>query len=557
MVEAIPDVNGKRADMYGPGCLPEISKSEAVDLVRRFFEMTDGAVDLFEEAEIVSALPHILSQTSLVASAKRAVVYLILAIGAQSTDDPMGIADVYFNHGRFLTGQYLTEDVCIQSTQLYVLICLYLLGASRRNVAFVCLGHATRSAYSLGLHQQSVAGLFSEAENRERARLWKTIRVLDLFTSASLGRPPSTTLYKFDDPKTITLTDELYAILETILTDVYGQRKITTDILAKIGSRQRKWAAKFARSLSTQTSKDADSRNTQREEIGLMHLKQTYYWTIMLLTRPFLVDRVTARAKAVSTYSNQPIQPCVTAGPSKTLIHACIDSAIKTISLLEPLLRYNDVPRHLPLLINAAFHAALVLGFSFFGDMYLVFPLERSLQKAFDILKLFPHDSVAMRYLAITQYLRAACSAYVEKRHATSMNLESEAISHLFGQIHVPRIHKSKHQKSGPSKSNATGPNHRRGEKAPLQSQEEINSGVYADAALVDMDSVESLDGIIFSSPDTGIESDLLEHFSQQSDLNLDFPMIAQHVWVDSGSDLPSAFVGMDIMDLNMSFLGQ
>lgn len=549
IVEICPDIQDKPFGVPNEDDVPHLSIPEAERLVHNFFGATQGCIDLFDKPDVLAALPRLLSPGEKVMTPLRATLFLVLAKGAQMEPDMDKLADACFTHGRFLGGQFLTEDVSIQSTQLYLLISIYLLGASRRNAAFVVLGQAVRSAYALGIHQRSNTALFSKEERRERERLWRTIRMMDLFTSGSLGRPPSTaedTVFGLPLPSEM---DDLFSILETILTDVYGKRKITTEVLAKVGARQRKWAANFARisSMAPNTYERGAAGNWP--DIKSMHIKQFYYWTIMLLTRPFLVDRVTAHTKAMAAEPKQPIRACVQAEPSKTLVHACVDSAIKTVSMMEPMITAEGLPAHSPVLTNAVFHAAVVLGFSYFGDLYTVFPLERSLRKAYEILSLFPQDSIALRYKAITQYLREACSAYFEKRHAMSMDVESEAISRIFGQIHLAR-HEKPRNRDTQRQDNS------------YASDLWFNSGMMHNPAGAGItpggESGNGADGpldtFMFSSSDTCSENDLLAHFDVQGDLNLDFPMTTQHVWLDTET-FPSIFADMNIPNQANSFM--
>lgn len=549
IVEICPDFQDKPFGIPGEDQVPQLSVPEAERLVHNFFGATQGCIDLFDKSDVLAALPRLLSPNEKVMTPLRATLFLVLAKGAQMEPDMDKIADAYFTHGRFLGGQFLTEDVSIHSTQLYLLISIYLLGASRRNAAFVVLGQAVRSAYALGIHQRSNAALFSKEERRERERLWRTIRMMDLFTSGSLGRPPSTAEDKAFGLPLPSEMDDLFSILETILLDVYAQRKITTETLTKVGARQRKWAANFARISSTTSNTYERGAAGNWPDIKSMHIKQFYYWTIMLLTRPFLVDRVTAHAKAIAARPKQPIQACVQAEPAKTLIYASVDSAIKTVSLMEPMLTAESVPAHSPVLINAVFHAAVVLGFSYFGDLYTVFPLERSIRKAYKILCLFPHDSIAVRYVAITQYLREACSAYFDKRHATSMHMEGEAISRLFGQIHMPRQDKAGYRDAQHQDNSGVPEYWPIGGRAPDQSGTGATPGGQT-ANTGD----EGLDTFMFSSSDVCSENDLLAQLHVQCDLNLDFPMTTQHVWLDTET-FPSIFADMEIPNQGVSFM--
>ena len=87
-------------------------------------------------------------------------------------------------------------------------------------------------------------------------------------------------------------------------------------------------------------------------------------------------------------------------------------------------------------MVNSLFIAALVLGFSFFGDLYQNFPLEKYLQKAHQLLVQFPRDAIAQRNASIISYLIAACDTYLEKRTAQNIDRQSAAVGSMFGQIH-------------------------------------------------------------------------------------------------------------------------
>ena len=78
----------------------------------------------------------------------------------------------------------------------------------------------------------------------------------------------------------------------------------------------------------------------------------------------------------------------------------------------------------------------MVLGFSFFGDLYQNFPLEKYLQKAHQLLVQFPRDAIAQRNASIISYLISACDTYLEKRNAQSIDRQSVAVGSMFGQIH-------------------------------------------------------------------------------------------------------------------------
>jgi hypothetical protein len=87
-----------------------------------------------------------------------AIFYLVMAIGAQSRathalDERR--SKLYFDHGRQLACLGLMEDPSMATIQAFTLMTFYMLGACRRNGAYLNLGIAARAAYSMGLHRQA------------------------------------------------------------------------------------------------------------------------------------------------------------------------------------------------------------------------------------------------------------------------------------------------------------------------------------------------------------------------------------------------------------------
>ncbi|KEF60606.1 uncharacterized protein A1O9_02167 [Exophiala aquamarina CBS 119918] len=89
------------------------------------------------------------------------------------------------------------------AAQCYTLIEMYLVNVSRLNAAFMHLGQAVRAAYGLGLHRTDLVANFTPLERRIRERFCKAVRVLDVYLSATLGRP----LMTCQSRNTVTVTN--------------------------------------------------------------------------------------------------------------------------------------------------------------------------------------------------------------------------------------------------------------------------------------------------------------------------------------------------------------
>jgi Fungal specific transcription factor domain len=440
MVESVPD--GRPSWLHMGQAEPPtlLSLPEATDLIRSYVLATGCVLDLFDEADLLSHLPHWLATQPDNSSALSPIYYLVFAIGAQTTpEDKDAMAETFFDYGRYLTAMSFMEDPSISTVQAYAMISMYMLGASRRNAAFMYLGIAVRAAYALGLHKADIAALFPPAEFQIRERLWKVIRILDLFMSASLGRPPSTSETRdTESPENYSASADLCDIFEAILTEIYAKRRVSTQVLESISEHHRRWTDRFHQGLATDRIDGQNALDQGRSpNIGLLHVKEAYYWTIMLMTRPFYIEYVSDIIAAAASPSplHGSKKPSRSAS-NEVLAHACVDSAVRTIDLLKVLTDFEGIPKRLPFVVNSIFVAALVLGLGYFADLYTIFPLEQGLMMAQRLLALFPYDAVAKRHWNIVEYLRDACSTFMRQKAAPNMSRHAQRVRGIFG--HIP-----------------------------------------------------------------------------------------------------------------------
>ena len=448
VVEAAPE---GRANWLAEMALRPPSKpnrSDADYFLRWYLCATNGIVNMFDEPDLQSNLFQWLQEgcaDDQASDLSGALFFLVLAIGAQTCpEDRDDLAQRYFDYGRFLTTSGAMEEPSISTVRAYVLITMYLLGASRRNAAFMYLGIAARAAYALGIHRRDVNALFGDVEYTMRERLWKVLRTLDLFMSASLGRPPATAESRDTRAEEhYSTSNDLSALFESILTQVYSKRMVTTEVLERISQHHREWAARWPSGLAvdgTQSEETMEYEDGARApNIGIYHLKASYYWTIMLLSRPFLIESVSRHlSKTILNNATAGEEPAGSSPSDHVLSYACVDSAIRTVDLLCGLHAHAKLPKRLPFIVNSLFVSALVLGLSRLGDLDSAFTLERSLVSAQKLLSLFSgHDPVAKRNLSIVENLQAACELYAEKRAHRKMERQSMLISGLFGSVHT------------------------------------------------------------------------------------------------------------------------
>ncbi|TPX18025.1 uncharacterized protein E0L32_011891 [Thyridium curvatum] len=386
---------------------------------------------------------------------QKAIFYLVLAIGAQTAPDgDDSAAEVYFNYARYLLLSRAAVSASIPIIQAYSMITMFLLGQSRRNEAFIQLGNAVRAAYALGIHRGDINAVYPPDEYSTRERLWRVLRILDIYLSASMGRPRSTAETrdtKAEDAARYSACLDLCSIFEAILTEVYSKCPVSTATIDQIGRRYRLWTARFAQGLAAdnlQLGEHVEADNLRTPNIGLVNLKGAYHWSVMLLTRPFLVEHITAhisrsspadRGSSSSSSEQPPPPPPPPPPPSQTnevLTYACINSAVQSLVLHRHLLAATKVPRRQPYVVNVTFVATMVVGLAQLGDFDRLFPLDKSLVLGQRLLDKFGrYDPVARRYAAIAADLQAACDASVECRARFNRERHSLLIDSFFGTV--------------------------------------------------------------------------------------------------------------------------
>jgi hypothetical protein len=169
--------------------------------------------------------------------------------------------------------------------------------------------------------------------------------------------------------------------------------------------------------------------------LAAAHVFGSYYWSIILLTRPFLIYRV---AQYVKGKTDSSFTPQTRNGSSRIALFAdaCVYSALRGLDVVDDLSHYAALPRRLPFLINSVFNSVIVLGAAFFADYDNFLPLEEGINKAERFLGLFvPHDPHACRFFQIIKYLRGAVTEYVSRRNRQWMDRRSKQVDQLFGQV--------------------------------------------------------------------------------------------------------------------------
>lgn len=399
------------------------TQSEGESLLSWALLATGRMLGVHRDTDIVQELQAWLLVEDVDGNPSDAMFWVILAVGAQSGPGNKDLAaEAYFQRGSRIINRSSIDHASTTSIQTYIWMTFFLLQACRRHAAIQSLTCAVRGAYTVGLH---VVGCSSPLQGHDlfRERLWRTLRILDLFISSSLGRPPSTYEIRTAESRDADVfINDLAYIHEIILKEFQLKRgrpaqHFTYDMI----NRHKSWTQKLHTSIPKNGVAPVEklgANDGQQPNGPVLNVKQAYYWSIMLLTWPYLVKKAFQCEKYRNTGaipfhidSASPLSPfgCVA-------VSACVDSAVQTVELLSGLLLITDLPKRLPYAINSIFVAALTLGTAIFANLDQDFPLDRSLQIAQKLLGLFQaHDPLSRRYSTTIEHLRAAGEAHLER----------------------------------------------------------------------------------------------------------------------------------------------
>lgn len=95
-----------------------------------------------------------------------APLYLMLAIGAQCRGMPC--AAEYFSQARKMAFERMLDDPTVNLVRTFLLMAFYMLGACRRNSAFMYIGVASKAADILGLDMPAHYERMTKAERYTR-----------------------------------------------------------------------------------------------------------------------------------------------------------------------------------------------------------------------------------------------------------------------------------------------------------------------------------------------------------------------------------------------------
>ncbi|KAH7136953.1 hypothetical protein B0J13DRAFT_506734 [Dactylonectria estremocensis] len=347
------------------------------------------------------------------ADATTAIYYLMFAVGAQSCpEDKDETAEKYFNYGKYVTMSTLW-DSGIPTIQSHLLATTYLLAASRTDTALMHLRVAIESGISSNLHKPEPR-LRQPSGFEAQDSLWRAIRVLDLFTATLLDQSPLTIEISGEIAmKSLNGPSDLYSLFAMALSEIRNETLTPSKALQLTVDLRNCWIFQAKATDYERANNKLEGATDDISNINFVHLKGTYYRTVMLLSQPFLLEMVSSSHPWARTTSHAK-GDCEARGTVEILASLCLESAVREIHLLKVFLSNRRTPKRLPYLVNSVFISALTLCLALFGDLGRHFPLQFNLQDAQSILRVFSkHDNLTRRYLSVLDRFQSAYATYI------------------------------------------------------------------------------------------------------------------------------------------------
>ncbi|KAK6080929.1 fungal specific transcription factor domain-containing protein [Seiridium cupressi] len=421
-------------------------------IVGKYLAVTSGLVDLFGTTRLADDISNWANERSHDVHA--AVNYLVLAVGLQSVDD--SLASSYFEHAKVLALATLGSELSVGTVQAFTLITLYMLRACQITGAYLFFGWsnlltfvtfltvsgiAVRAVYSIGAHRTEVNSRFGVEIHKHRDRLWKSVRIVDLFLSISMGRPPATSDVDCTVPyremdttgkEVFDLLDssvQVLLIIESIVLEVFSRKKISLQLTEGISRQLRSWSNRWLIELKRIVGAPPGQEDEDRI-VGACHVLCSYYYAVMLVSRPFLMYEMCRRLPENPSKIDT-IRESGSSGRSK-LANASIDAGSLMIESVFDLVQSGILDGCMPLIVSWMFAASLVVGVGLLGDFGRI--LEKDVRMSITALEHFAkHDAHALQYSLIIKSLHASATEYLERKERYERLQISESSSQLFG----------------------------------------------------------------------------------------------------------------------------
>ncbi|KAL5397404.1 hypothetical protein PMIN06_003654 [Paraphaeosphaeria minitans] len=408
-------------------------------LVSKYLVATSGLAELFEHTQLVREMKAWANgMTPHTDGAAGAVFFLVLAIGAQDNDEDR--ADAWFERARSALSKNMCNSMNVATVQGFALVAIYMLRAFQPNGAYLYFSLAARTAYAIGIHRTEVNASFGESIRTMRDRIWKSLRVIDMLISTNLGRPPCTSdvdctvkyhIVQMNNGVAFKVLDasvQIFMIIERVVVEVYSRKRISPRIADFVSRQLKTWASNWLQPLTEAIDRPSVRDTADIILVGACSTLCSYYYGIMLLTRPFLIYEI-------YTFMGASMKGTHTQGDhasKRKYADAALDAATSFVETLQTVIRTGTLPHRMPLIVSWLFTTSLVLAVGTLGRSGFMF--VENCEASIRCLEYFSNvDPHAGQYSRIVQSLLKLTAAHVKKREMQLRMQRKQASSELFG----------------------------------------------------------------------------------------------------------------------------
>ncbi|KAL4886693.1 fungal-specific transcription factor domain-containing protein [Aspergillus karnatakaensis] len=390
--------------------------------IRTYNIATSGFINVLSDTEARQMLKPTPETPNKTMAALRDIM---IAIGAQSSKNDLAALRAerfFFKRAQHCAFAGMLENPSLDLIRLFILMSFYMLGACRRNAAFMYLGVAARAAAALGLHLTDYT-LLQVDEQQKRTRVWMSLCTLDLLVSSILGRPPATANLNSETADLETLqpistSDEslvasytMAKILDEVVSQLYNDKAAATEVAESLLDKLKQWSNNLPDSLLSSPSTPQERLAAQEHIIGSLHVACAYHFAVIIVTRPFMISVLGVRLARLHQDSPGIIQDeTLLEDPAHTrLANACVESALYMIQTCLEVHQSRLMLGNMCILKALVFAAALIPGFSMFSQKEVDSTLEEAFNGALEILRVLSQQSAqAAHYFEILNLLRNA-----------------------------------------------------------------------------------------------------------------------------------------------------
>ncbi|KAH6637944.1 hypothetical protein C7974DRAFT_390570 [Boeremia exigua] len=408
--------------------------------IQYFFDASNGLLDLYTWEEVCNLLQmeprasvHEPTSPPYPRTLEQASLYLMVSIGAQCygpTKDAVVWAAELFSFARKLAFAQMLENPSLDLVRVFLLMAFYMFGACRRNSAFMYLGCASKAADILGLHVSAQHKYAAPSTRDARLRTAKSIRVFDVVCNSILGRSSSTPSLRPGHPScpsdkldndansiyralALSATYEISAVLDTAV-QKSGDGELNIDTAESLVLALQQRSRNFPSIL--RKSNEEESTNSRHTIIGNVHVSGAYYFSVILVTRQFLIQHVVPQLSETSRSRHHNI-----AGNAKVdqLADACIEAASFMAHMCHQVMKSGHLLGNMCILKAWIFATGLVLGFSLLVEDAVNYSERRtaflkSLHVLGELRNLSPQ---AEQYYGILSSFHQAIKVYKDRTH--------------------------------------------------------------------------------------------------------------------------------------------